>query len=39
MRRRMKMRKRNSRSVFRRGATAVHPKNLSVGPMRGGIRL
>lgn len=37
---RFKMSSKHSKSVFRRGATRVHPKNnIGVNPMRGGIRL
>lgn len=38
--RRSKMGRRESNSVFRKGADRVHPKNGLLGrPMRGGIRL
>jgi len=40
MARRKRMRRRNSKRVFTRGAQRIHPKNrLSARPMRGGIRL
>lgn len=37
--RRKPMSKGHSRSVFRKGADRVHPKNGLQGLMRGGIRL
>lgn len=37
--RRKKMNRRKSRKLFSRTARRTHKKNLSVGPMRGGIRL
>lgn len=41
MARRSGMSRGHSRSVFRKGAMRVHPKNAlgQAGPMRGGIRL
>jgi len=37
--RRHKLGRRHSESMFTRNAMRVHPRNLSVGPQRGGIRL
>lgn len=37
--RRHAMNRRSSERSFTRGAMRVHPKNMTSGPMRGGIRL
>lgn len=36
---RFKLSKKASRKNFMKGATFIHKKNVSPGPMRGGIRL
>ena len=39
MRRRSKMSRRRSKSLFSRTAQYIHPKNVHRFPMRGGFRL
>lgn len=36
---RRKMSRKRSRRTFTKGARRVHRKNMTAGPMRGGIRL
>jgi hypothetical protein len=39
MSKRFKLRRGRSERMFTRGASRVHPRNVSGRPMRGGIRL
>lgn len=39
MKKRKKINKNRSKKLFKKGAVRTHVKNVSSGPMRGGIRL
>lgn len=39
MKKRIKLSKRRSRRLFKKGATVTNTRNISGRPMRGGIRL